>query len=502
MKPIVLCILDGWGYREETRGNGVALANTPNFDRLWNEYPHTTIHAAEEHVGLPSGQMGNSEVGHLNLGAGRVVYQDLMRINRSINDGTFYQNEAFLKAIDNAKKNKSNIHLCGLVSDGGVHSHIDHLFAILELCKKESFENVYIHVLLDGRDTSALGNERYVEELKKKITEIGVGEIITIGGRYYMMNRDRSWELTGLAFECIFNGQAQVASSTEESFELEYSENLTDEFMKPTVIKSVPINDNDSLIFFNFRSDRMIQPLTLLNDKNQKYYNIKRTISPFVVTMTEYDKADYNKDIVIAFEKLVHKNTIGAVMEQNGLKQFRMSEHEKRGHVTFYYSGANDSLFKGEDRYIFDKVDTFTYDEYPPMKANDITDKLIDLINSKEYGLIVVNYPNPDCLGHTGVLEAVIEGLEHLDVCLGKLISKTSFKDYTLFITADHGDAEYMINEDGTPNKSHTTNVVPLIVCEKNLTLKEGKLADIAPTMLHMMEIEIPDEMTGDVLVK
>lgn len=500
MKPVVLCILDGYGYSEESYGNAVKQAKTSVFDMLWEKYPHSLLCAAEEYVGLPKGQMGNSEVGHLNLGAGRLVYQDLMKINKSIEDRSFFSNKQFLKAIGNAKNNDSNLHICGLVSDGGVHSHINHLFALLDLCNEQNFHNVFIHVLLDGRDTLPLDNVKYVESLSDKINQLGFGQIATIGGRYYAMNRDQDWSLTSLAYNCIVDGIGLEADNYKEAFEIEYKENLTDEFMKPTVLKKVPINDDDSLIFFNFRSDRMIQMLRLFNDGDFKG-NIRK-VKPLIVTMTEYDVAKYNKEVLVAYPKEAVVNSLAEVISKLGMKQFRLSEHEKRGHVTFYFSGANDVLFPGEDRKIFEKNHVFTYDEYPPMRSKEITDTLIEKINSKQYQFILCNYPNGDCLGHTGNLKAAIEGVEKLDECLGQLIKNTNLDDYLLIITADHGDVEYMLNEDGSPNKSHTTNKVPFIFCDTNYKVKNGKLADVAPTILKYMGIDIPTEMTGDILLE
>lgn len=501
-KTIVLTILDGVGLRDEVRGNAFLEAKTPNFDYLWNNYPHCRLKASGEAVGIPEGQMGSSEVGHTNIGAGRIVYQSLVRINQSIKNGSFYTNENFLKSIDYCKTNNSNLHLIGLVSDGGVHAHIDHLIELLELCKKENFERVYIHALLDGRDTEPLVAPEYINELKNAIARIGIGKIITIGGRYYAMNRDRNWDLTEIAYNAIVNGQSAInVNSTEEAFEKEYAENLTDEFMKPTVIESIPIKDGDSMIMFNYRSDRMIQLLRSLKDPDFKEFE-NRKIDFLLVTMTDYEENTKYKNLHIAYppENLI--NTLGEYVSQLGLKQLRLSEFEKSGHVTFYFSGCSDEIFKNEDRKLFERPPVFTYDEDPKMRSYDITDYLLNSLG--KYDLIVTNYPNGDALGHTGIYPKVIEGIEELDKCLGKLRENISEDQYIWIITADHGNCENMIDEDGTPNKMHSTNLVPFIVVNKNLKIDPnlvGKLADIAPTILELMNIEKPQEMTGISLI-
>lgn len=502
-KPIVLTILDGVGLREEKRGNAFKEANTPNFDYLWENYPHCQLEASGEAVGIPEGQMGNSEVGHTNIGAGRIVYQSMVKINKSIQNGDFYTNVSFLKAINNCKENNSNLHLLGMVSDGGIHSHINHLIELLELCKKENFERVYVHALLDGRDTEPLVAPKYINELKEAMTKIGVGKIITIGGRYYAMNRDRNWELTALAYNAIINGKSEInVNSTEEAFEREYAENLTDEFMKPTVIESVPINDGDSMIMFNYRSDRMIQLLRSLKDPDFKDFENKK-LDILLVTMTDYESNEKYKNLYIAYKPEDLVNTLGEYISKLGLKQLRLSEFEKSGHITFYFSGCSDEIFPNEDRKIFERSQVFTYDEDPKMRSYDITDYLLNSLG--KYDLTVVNYPNGDALGHTGIYPKVIEGIEELDKCLGKLINGIDKEKYTWIITADHGNCENMIDDDGTPNKMHSTNLVPFIIvsdeCKINLN-SIGKLADIAPTILELMGIEKTVEMTGNSLIE
>ena len=501
MKKVLLTILDGVGLTEEVKGNAFYKAKTPNFDFLWNNYPHTMLKASGEAVGIPKGQMGNSEVGHTNIGAGRIVYQSLVKINKSIEDGTFYRNEKFIDAINNCKKFNSNLHLLGLVSDGGVHSHIEHLIELLNLCKKENFSRVYIHVLLDGRDTEPLVGPKYVKLLQDNIKRIGIGKIITIGGRYYAMNRDRNWDLTEMAYNVIINGQGDIkVNSCEEAFQIEYDSNDTDEFMKPSLLESVPVKDNDSMIMFNFRSDRMIQMLRSLKDPEFSEFDARK-IELYLVTMTDYEQNDKYRNLFVAYPPEDLNNTLGEYISKLGLKQLRLSEYEKSGHITFYFSGCSDQIFDLEDRKIFDRADVFTYDEDPKMRSYDITDYLLD--NLSKYDLAVVNYPNGDALGHTGIFPKVIEGVEELDKCLGIIQKNIDLNEYIWIITADHGNCEKMIDSDGTPNKMHTTNLVPFIVVNKNVKLRKetGVLADIAPTILNLMELEIPKEMTGRVLI-
>lgn len=502
MKPVVLCILDGCGIREEEYGNAFKNAKKPNFDFLLKNYPNSSLKAAEEAVGLPSEQMGNSEVGHMNIGAGRIMYQELLSINRSIADRSFYNNEAIIGAINNCKEKNSNLHIVGMASPGGVHSHLDHLLAILELCKKEDFDRVYIHAILDGRDTTPLEAPTHIKAIKDKIKELGIGEIITIQGRYYIMNRDRNWSLTEMGYNTIVKGKSNIiAKDTDEAFQIEYDANDTDEFMKPTVLKSVPIQNDDSIISYNFRSDRLIQFSRALLDPDFQDFNRGEKINAYYVIMTEYEDEPYYKNVDVAFKKHFPVNTLGEVISNYGMKQLRLSEFEKRLHVTFYFSGCQLEPYKGEENIILERPDVFTYDERPEMRAYDIADELIKAINSKKYGLIVVNFPNGDAVGHSGIYEKTIEGVEAVDKCLGKLLQETNLEEYTLIVTSDHGNSEHMIEEDGTPDKKHSCADVPFIICEKNINLKDGKLADIAPTILKLLGISIPEEMTGNILV-
>ena len=502
MKKVLLTILDGVGLTEEKKGNAFYEAKTPNFDYLWNNYPHMKLEASGLAVGIPAGQMGNSEVGHTNIGAGRIVYQSLVKINNSIKDGTFYNNEAFQKAIKNCKENNSSLHLLGLVSDGGIHSHIEHLKGLLRLCQRENFNNVYIHALLDGRDTEPLVAPKYIEELKNTIKETGIGKIVTIGGRYYAMNRDRNWKLTEMAYNAIINGESKInVKTTEEAFQKEYDSNNTDEFMEPTVLESIKVLDNDSMIMFNFRSDRMIQLLRSLKDPEFKEFKTRK-IDLLLVTMTDYEQNDRYENLHIAYPPEELNNTLGEYISNLGFKQLRLSEYEKSGHITFYFSGCSEKIYKLEDRKIFERSKVFTYDEDPKMRSYDITEYLINSLG--KYELIVTNYPNGDALGHTGVYPKVIEGIEELDKCLGRLIKEVDLEEYIWILTADHGNCEKMIDPDGTPNKMHTTNLVPFIIMNKNYYLNEnkiGKLSDIAPTILKIMNLDIPKEMTGEVLI-
>lgn len=497
--------MDGVGLREEKYGNAFANAHTPNFDYLWNNYPHCKLYAAEESVGLPKNQMGNSEVGHMNIGAGRIMYQELPTINNAIADGSFYTNKEFIEAIENCKKNNSNLHILGIISDGAVHGHIDHLIALLELCKKENFDRVYVHALLDGRDTTPMEAPKHIKQVEDKMAELGIGKIITIQGRYYLMNRDRNWELTEMAYKAVVNGESDItAVSTSEAFEIEYAEGLTDEFMKPTVIEKIPIEANDSLISYNFRSDRLIQFCRAFLDPNFSDFERGQLKKVHVVIMTEYEDEPYYKEVRIAFNKTFPTNTIGEIIAKRNLKQLRLSEYEKRLHITFYFSGCKLEPFEGQKDIILPRPDVFTYDEVPEMRAYEITEELLKALK-EDYSLIAVNYANGDGVGHSGIYDKTVEAIEHVDKCLGKILQEIDLDECELIVTSDHGNSEHMIESDGTPDKKHSTEPVPFIICNKNHKLNSeyiGKLADIAPTILAMMNLPVPDEMTGDNLIQ
>ncbi|MCY6371083.1 2,3-bisphosphoglycerate-independent phosphoglycerate mutase [Clostridium ganghwense] len=506
--PVMLMILDGFGISNYEDGNAVRIAKHPNFNSLWNKYPHTEIGASGLAVGLPDGQMGNSEVGHLNIGAGRVVYQALTRITKSIEDRDFFENEALVKAVDNAIKNNSSLHLLGLLSDGGVHSHIDHLKGLLLFAKEKGLEKVYVHAFLDGRDTPPSSAIKYVEEIEDYMSEIGVGAIATVSGRYYAMDRDNRWERVELAYNALALGKGEYASSAKEAIERSYHDNKTDEFVLPTVItkgdKSIDIIKNgDSVIFFNFRPDRARELTRSLNDKvfdGFKRNNLDLTF----VTMTEYDKTIEN--VEVAFKPEAYLNTLGEYISKLGKKQLRIAETEKYAHVTFFFNGGVEKANPDEDRALIPSPKVATYDLKPEMSAYEVTEELLNRLDTDEYDVIILNYANPDMVGHTGVVDAAVKAVETVDECLGKVVDKILEKNGTVFITADHGNCEQMIDySNGNPMTAHTTNLVPFVYVSKEAEGKElrkgGILADIAPTMLTAMEEEIPSEMTGKSLI-
>ncbi len=504
--PVMLIVLDGWGIGKEYAGNAVYLANTPNFDRLMNRFPNTQLKASGLAVGLPEGQMGNSEVGHLNIGAGRVVYQELTKITKSIKDGDFFEKEEFLRAIENAKNNNSKLHLMGLVSDGGVHSHDTHLYALLELCAREDFDRVYIHAFLDGRDVPPTIGKQHLSELQQKIEEIGVGKIATVSGRYYAMDRDRRWDRTKLAYDAMVLGKGKVNECPIEAVGKSYEEGINDEFVIPTVIveKGEPIatiDSGDSVIFFNFRPDRARQITRAIVDEEFEGFEREKKVETFFVTMTEYDKTI--KNVHIAFKTEIPTNTLGEYISKLGLSQLRIAETEKYAHVTFFFNGGREVPFQNEDRVLIPSPKVATYDLKPEMSAFEVKDEVLNRLNQDKYDLIVLNFANPDMVGHTGKLEAAIKAVETVDTCLGEIVDLLLKKGGKALITADHGNAEMMIDEkDNSPITSHTTNKVPLIlVGEEDVKLREGILADIAPTILDMMGIEKPKEMTGETLI-
>lgn len=504
-KPVMLIILDGWGIGKEYEGNAIYLANTPNYDRLIMDYPNTKLEASGLAVGLPEGQMGNSEVGHLNIGSGRIVYQELTNISKSIEEGNFFNKEEFLQAIENAKKNDSKLHIMGLVSDGGVHSHNTHLYGLLELCKRHGLEEVYIHAFLDGRDVPPTIGKQHLQELEDKIDEIGVGHIATVSGRYYAMDRDNRWERTKLAYEAMVLGRGKMDSSAMEAVQKSYDEGIHDEFVVPTVITKetkpiTTIDSGDSIIFFNFRPDRARQITRAIVDEQFNGFEREKKVDTFFVSMTEYDKTI--KNIHVAFKPEKPENTLGEYVSSLGLNQLRIAETEKYAHVTFFFNGGREEPYKNEDRVLIPSPKVATYDLKPEMSAIEVKEEVLNRLNMDKYHLIILNFANPDMVGHTGVVEAAVKAVETVDTCLGEILELLIEKGGKALITADHGNAEMLIDErDGSTITAHTTNRVPLIMVGEDGKLKEGILADLAPTLLDMMGLEKPKEMTGESLI-
>ena len=506
-KLTMLMILDGFGENSKSEGNAVKLANTPNIDRLMKIWPTTDIHASELSVGLPEGQMGNSEVGHTNIGAGRIVYQELTKITKSIEDGDFFSIPELVEAIENCKKNHSKLHVLGLVSDGGVHSHIRHLFAVLELAKRKDFEDVYVHCFTDGRDTPPASGEGYIAKLEEKMKEKGVGKIATISGRFYAMDRDKRWNRVQKAYDAMVKGEGIKATSAIAAVESSYQKEVFDEFIEPTVICNgetpiATIEDGDSVICFNFRPDRAREITRALVDPDFNEFETKKMNLDYVC-FTQYDATMPNVKIAFKPERLV--NTFGEYVSKKGLKQLRIAETEKYAHVTFFFNGGEEKQYPGEDRILVPSPKVATYDLQPEMSAYTVTEKVVEAINADKYDTIILNYANPDMVGHTGSLPAAIKAVETIDECVQKVVDAILEHDGTLIITADHGNCEQMIDyKTGEPHTAHTTNPVPLILVTKdeNLKVKSGKLADLAPTMLELLGIEKPKEMTGESILE
>ena len=503
-KLTMLMILDGFGENNHKDGNAVKLANTPNIDKIMKKYPTTKIAASGLAVGLPEGQMGNSEVGHTNIGAGRIVYQELTRITKSIEDGDFFSNEEFINAIENCKKNNSKLHILGLVSDGGVHSHNRHLYGLLEMAKRRDFEDVYVHCFLDGRDTPPASAENYIQELEEKMKEKGVGKIASLSGRFYAMDRDKRWNRVQKAYNALVFGKGETAGTAINAIESSYQKEVFDEFVEPTVIMNgdkpvATIEDGDSVIFFNFRPDRAREITRTLVDPEFNEFETKKDLNLYYVCFTSYDETMPN--VHIAFKKEPLKNTFGEYISEKGYTQLRIAETEKYAHVTFFFNGGEEKQYKGEDRILVPSPKVETYDLKPEMSAYEVTDKVLEAIKSDKYDAIILNYANTDMVGHTGSLVAAIKAVEAVDECVGKVVKLVEEKDGNMLITADHGNAEQMVDyKTGEPHTAHTTNPVPLILVtsNKNLKLKSGgKLADLAPTMLDLMNLEKPEEMTG-----
>ena len=506
-KVTMLMILDGFGDNQNKDGNAIKLANTPNIDKLMKKYPNTDMYTSGLHVGLPEGQMGNSEVGHTNIGAGRIVYQELTRITKAIEDGDFFSNQELIAAIENCKKNHSKLHILGLVSDGGVHSHIRHLYGLLELAKRRDFEDVYVHCFLDGRDTPPASAEGYIVKLQEKMKEKGVGKIASISGRFYAMDRDKRWQRVQKCYDALVNGKGIKANSAEKAIEDSYQKEVFDEFVEPTVICNngepvAKIEENDSVIFFNFRPDRAREITRAIVDKDFNEFETKK-MNVYFVCFTSYDETMPN--VHIAFKKEVLHNTFGEVVSKAGLTQLRIAETEKYAHVTFFFNGGEEKQYPGEDRILVPSPKVETYDQKPEMSAYEVTDKVVDALENDKYDVVILNFANTDMVGHTGSLEAAIKAVEAVDECVGKIVKVIEEKKGNLIITADHGNAEQMIDyKTGEPHTAHTTNPVPIILVTANpeYKLKEnGKLADLAPTMLDLMGIEQPKEMTGESLL-
>lgn len=500
MKPMVLCILDGVGIREEIYGNAVKEAKMPTFNRLIKEYPHSLLEASGTSVGLPDGQMGNSEVGHTNIGAGRIVYQPLELINKSIKDKEFFKNEELINAINHAKKNNSKLHLLGLLSDGGVHSHIDHLFALLDLCKQENFTNVYIHAFLDGRDTLPDVALNYLEKLQIKLEKIGFGKIASIMGRYYAMDRDNRWDRVKCAYDTIVNKENLIDKKISDVLKDSYSNGEYDEFVKPNLFEdNGVIEDNDSLIVFNFRPDRLRELFSAITNPNFLEFKVKKFNNLKLVTMMLVS------DEVICTNAFKHQkltNTLGDYLAEKGLSQLRIAETEKYAHVTYFFDGGIDKDLKNCQRILIPSPKVATYDLKPEMSAIEVTDKLIEKLNEDIFDVVILNYANGDMVGHTGNFKATVKALETLDDCLKRLFNKIEEKEGTLIIIADHGNSDTMLDSEGRIVTSHSTSLVPFIITNKNLKVKDGKLADIAPTMLSLLNLPIPKEMTGEIIAK
>lgn len=508
-KPIVLMVLDGYGLNDKTEGNAIAQADTPVMDRLMRECPFVKGNASGLAVGLPDGQMGNSEVGHMNIGAGRIIYQELTRITKSIEDGDFFENKELLAAIDNVKKNESDLHLYGLLSDGGVHSHNTHLYGLLELAKRNGVKNVYVHCFLDGRDTPPASGKEFVEELQAKMDEIGVGQIASLHGRYYAMDRDTNWDRVEKAYAALVYGEGEKGTDAVRAMADSYAKDVTDEFVVPTIIEKdgkplATIKPNDSVIFFNFRPDRAREITRSFCDEDFAGFERRNGFMPLTyVCFTDYDDTIGNK--LVAFKKENVENTFGEFLAANGKTQLRLAETEKYAHVTFFFNGGVEEPNKNEERSLVKSPSVATYDLQPEMSAPEVGERLTAAITSDKYDVIVINFANPDMVGHTGVISAAIKAVERIDQCVGAAVDAVKQVGGVLFICADHGNAEKMIDyETGEPHTAHTTNPVPFILVnyDEAYTLREGGcLADIVPTLIEIMGMEKPKEMTGESLL-
>ena len=499
--PTTLIIMDGFGVEVPSAGNAVVNAPTPNLDRIFAQCPGSKLSASGLDVGLPEGQMGNSEVGHTNIGAGRVVFQDLPHISRDIETGAFFENPAYLEAMENCREWDSALHLMGLLSDGGVHSHITHLFALLKMAQDQGLKKVYVHCFLDGRDVPPSSGKSFVEQLQAKIQQLGIGQIATVMGRYYAMDRDKRWDRLQKAYDAIVCGQAPFAADAAEAVQASYDAGVTDEFMVPVVCaKEVQLRDNDSVIFFNFRPDRAREITRTLVDEDFNEVERKTGFVPvdFVCT-TEYDATMPN--VTVAYPRQKLQNIFGEYISNLGLTQLRIAETEKYAHVTFFFNGGVEQVFPGEDRCLVNSPKVATYDLQPEMSAYEVTEEAVKRILSGTYDVIILNFANCDMVGHTGVYEAACKAVSTVDECVGKVVEATSKMGGVSLITADHGNAERMVDTDGSPFTAHTTNLVPFYIVGANVKLRDGRLCDIAPTMLDLMGLEKPAEMDGQTLI-
>jgi 2,3-bisphosphoglycerate-independent phosphoglycerate mutase len=506
-KKVLLAILDGWGHGQKYQADAIAQANTPVMDNLEKNYPNAELVTYGELVGLPEGQMGNSEVGHLNIGAGRIVYQELARINKAVRERTLHQHPVLLKALHFAKENNKAVHLIGLVSDGGVHSHINHLMAICDITQDVGLQNVFIHAFMDGRDTDPKSGLGYLRQIMQHIDSQYV-KLASVVGRYYAMDRDKRWERVKIAYDLLVKGVGENSRDVLKSVSDKYEAGETDEFLKPIVCADetgkplTTIKDGDVLICFNFRTDRPREISTVLTQKDMPDYGMSK-LNLRYVTMTRYDETF--KDIDVIFENDNLNNTLGEVISDAGLTQVRIAETEKYPHVTFFFSGGREEPFPGERRLLVPSPKVATYDLQPSMSAGEITEAIVTDIRANQPDFICLNYANADMVGHTGVFSAAMKAVETVDACLGKLLDTALSFDYDAIVIADHGNSDYMINEDGTPNTAHTKNPVPCIYVSKyanRFKMKDGKLADIAPTILHLMGIQPPKEMEGEILIE
>lgn len=504
-KRVILVIMDGWGLGKIKEADAIQHANVPFVSSLFSKYPNTTLVTCGEAVGLPEGQMGNSEVGHLNLGAGRVVYQELQRINVAIRNGSFQQNPTLLATMRKAKENNKPLHLMGLVSDGGVHSHINHLKAIITVCAQEGLHEVYIHAFTDGRDTDPKSGLPFLTELQEHL-DATTGKIASVSGRYYAMDRDKRWERVKKAYDCLVRGAGKQATSGIEAVEQAYAIDQTDEFIDPTIVVNesgeplATISDNDVVLCFNYRTDRCREITEVLTQNDLAEYDMKK-LDLVYTTMTEYDKSF--KDIATIFSTDNLNNTIGEVLAANGKKQIRIAETEKYPHVTFFFSGGREIPFAGESRILIPSPKVATYDLKPEMSAIEITDAIVPELHNGTADFVCLNFANADMVGHTGFFDAAIRAVETVDKCVERVVTAALENDYTVFLTADHGNADFMINEDGSPNTAHSLNLVPFFIIDKEYKgeIRPGKLGDLAPTILTMMNIPVPSEMTGEVLI-